>query len=323
MAWPPRSPVRMRMHSFSSWTKIFPSPTSPAPCRAVRMMVSTVMSSNASLQAMVIWTLGIRLGTIFLPRWTMISCWRPWPLTRVTVMRSISASIRASRTSSSFSSGMMAVMSFIGASWFSLVEVIQAVSAFPVDLVVEAGLLHRLRHAEAHELLHQEGDEQRHGHGERDGRPHREGLDLQLGDQAPAGNLGRGFRPPGIPDEEREAQGAHDAAGAVDAEGVQGVVITRPVFQHDHAVAGAGGNGSERRGPAHLDHAGGRRDDHQARQDARGHAQACGFVFADDLDEHPGEGAGGRGHLRDREGPRRLQVRGDGRTGVEAEPAHP
>src|SRR5512133_1651606 len=221
MAWPPRSPVRMRMHSFRSWTKIFPSPTSPAPWRAVRMMVSTVMSSNASLQAMVIWILGIRLGTIFLPRWTMISCWRPWPLTRHTVMRSISASIRASRTSSSFSSGMMAVMSFIGASWFSLVEVVQAVGPFPVDVVVETGLLHRLGHAETDDLLHQEGDEQRHSHGERDGGPHREGLDLQLGEQAPAGHLGRGFGPPGLPDEEGEAQGPDDATGAVDPERVQ------------------------------------------------------------------------------------------------------
>ena len=45
--------------------------------------------------------------------------------------------------------------------------------------------------------------------------------------------------------------------------------------------------------------------------------------MADGLDEDPGEGPGGSGHLGDREGPGRLQVRGDGGTGVEAEPAHP
>ena len=67
MAEPPVSPVRIRMHSSSWVTKIFPSPISPFSVRAAPRIASTVTCLNSSLQAMSNRIFGARAGATSSP----------------------------------------------------------------------------------------------------------------------------------------------------------------------------------------------------------------------------------------------------------------
>ncbi|AFG41496.1 PilL [Escherichia coli P12b] len=102
----------MRMTRATSKTKILPSPILPV-C-AVRIMVSTQVSTMSSGTTISIFTFG-RKSTIYsAPRYSSVwPFWRPKPFTSVTVMPVIPTSASASRTSSSLKGFIIASIFFM------------------------------------------------------------------------------------------------------------------------------------------------------------------------------------------------------------------
>src|SRR6185369_8043645 len=110
----------------------------------------------------------------------------------------------------------------------------------------------------------------------------------------------------------------------MDAEGVQGIVITEPgldlVAEEEGNQAGSdtdeqGASGSNK--PASGCY------DHQAGNGPGAKAEHAGFAFKQPLRQWPDKGRNRSGEGRGGEGVCGHAVRGYGRTGIESVPAHP
>src|SRR5512141_375201 len=108
----PRSPVRIRITSSRSKTKIFPSPIFPV-CAAVRIR-STTAGTSSSFTAASILTLGMKSTTYSAPRYTSECPFcRPNPFTSRTVIPVTPASVSAFFTSSTLNGLMIASIFFM------------------------------------------------------------------------------------------------------------------------------------------------------------------------------------------------------------------
>ena len=125
-------------------------------------------------------------------------------------------------------------------------------------------------------------------------------------------------------DDDAGADGADDAAHAVDAEHVERVVITDEVLetrageQADRSNHEAENDCANRTGEA-----GGRRDRDKTRNSARSHTQQAGFALEHRFGEAPGDSASSRSNERVDQCETSIAVRFEVRAGVEANPADP
>src|SRR5690606_21583858 len=117
------------------------------------------------------------------------------------------------------------------------------------------------------------------------------------------------------------ADGADNAAHAMDAENVEAVVI----FQHrlegdDGPETDETGHGAEDDGAEGAGETGGRRDGHEAGNGARDEAQGRGMATGDLFADGPGDGRSGRSGDGVEEGLSGQTIGAECRTGVEAKP---
>ena len=119
-------------------------------------------------------------------------------------------------------------------------------------------------------------------------------------------------------------QRAHGAADAVNAEGVERVVVAEELFDaEDHEAADDAGDAADGESRHGLNEAGGLGDGGQSGDRAGDSAQGRGLAVLQPLGDDPGDGGGGGGELRIDEGAGGQRPRAQRAAGVEAEPAHP
>ena len=125
--------------------------------------------------------------------------------------------------------------------------------------------------------------------------------------------------------EEAREDGACDAAHAVQAHGVQGVVHVVNLVQKCHrSVAPRSTQQAHCNAPSRRHEASSWRDANEPSYSAHGGTHAAGLAIHDTLDEQPGHHGAGSGDQRGRHGPGGQAIR-DAQRGaaVEAQPAEP
>ena len=123
--------------------------------------------------------------------------------------------------------------------------------------------------------------------------------------------------------ERAEQDRADEAAHAVHAPHVQGVVPGENLAQLHAAVAEGPRDRANQEGGPGPDEAGARGDGGQARDAAYAGADERRLAEVEPLNEHPDHHGHGRGDRRVDEGEDGLAVRGQGRATIEAKPAEP
>ena len=115
--------------------------------------------------------------------------------------------------------------------------------------------------------------------------------------------------------EDAGQDGADEAADAVDAEGVERVVVAERALQPRHRPeADDAGDDADDQRAGRVDAAGGRRDGDQAGDRAGDDAEHARLAAHDPLGEHPGERGGGGGDLGDGHGHAGAAVGGELRS---------
>src|ERR1041384_6121784 len=110
----------------------------------------------------------------------------------------------------------------------------------------------------------------------------------------------------------------------MDAESIEGVIITKPAFDLEAEEPGneSGGDADEHRASGTDKAAGGRNDD-QAGDSTRAEAQDAGFAAGDPFGHGPDERGDSRGKRGSGKGVGGDDIRADGAAGIEAIPADP
>ena len=125
----------------------------------------------------------------------------------------------------------------------------------------------------------------------------------------------------------REEAGKQDSDGttdAVNAEGVQRIVVAQSLFHVcNRVISREPGEDADDDGGADIDETRPGRDRGEPGYETARAADDARLLDSDPFDGHPGEGAENPGGIRDQEGAARESVGGDRAAGIEAEPAEP
>src|ERR1039458_2219763 len=117
---------------------------------------------------------------------------------------------------------------------------------------------------------------------------------------------------------------AQSSTGAVDAEGIERVVVSENSLDlADHEITNHAGAQADEEGGERLDEPGSRGDGHQSRDGAGNSAQDAGLAVVDPFRADPAQGGGGGSEMRGHEGAGGQAGRRQGAAGVEAEPPDP
>ena len=188
-----------------------------------------------------------------------------------------------------------------------------------MDCQVKTRKLFVLRDAQTHGLLdHKENDEAHNAAVDQRGCD-REDLDADLRHHRREFGARHGARC-----KEARQNGADHAADAVYAEGVQRVVITELGFDDgNHPEAEDAGNKTDEKCWGRFNEARSRGNRDQTCNRTGNHAEERGLAAGNPFGRHPGDGAGSRSDLRDKDRHHSTFIRSQTGTTVKAHPAEP